>query len=87
VAVASYTSLHLAPDRQPRQQPTTQFITDQMPFLPPNRERQSTEGNKHNAIPAHGILHIFLTLPLYKQMHAFAAFFYILFSQASFKNL
>jgi len=47
VAVASagpYASLHLAPDRQPRQQPTTQFFTGRMPFLPPNQQRQSTEG-------------------------------------------
>ena len=47
VAVASagpYASLHLAPDRQPRQHPTTQFITGRMPFLPPNQQRQCTEG-------------------------------------------
>jgi len=24
--------------------PTTQFFTGRMPFLPPNRQRQSTEG-------------------------------------------
>jgi len=44
VAVASagpYASLHLAPDCQ---YPTTQFITGHMPFLPPNQQRQSTEG-------------------------------------------
>jgi len=49
VAVASaglYASLHLAPDRQPRQHPTTQFFTGRMPFLPPNQQRQSTEGSK-----------------------------------------
>ena len=40
-----YASLHLAPDRQPHQHPTTQFFTGQMPFLPPNQQRQSTEGN------------------------------------------
>jgi len=48
VAVASagqYASLHLAPDRQPRQRPTTQFFTGRMPFLPPNQQRQSTEGS------------------------------------------
>jgi len=48
VAVTSagpYASLHLAPDRQPRQHPTTQFFTGRMPFLPPNQQRQSTEGN------------------------------------------
>ena len=47
MAVASagpYASLHLAPDRQPRQHPTTQFFAGQMPFLPPNQQRQSTEG-------------------------------------------
>jgi len=47
VAVASagpYASLHCAPDRQPRQHPTTQFFTGRMPFLPPNQQRQSTEG-------------------------------------------
>ena len=30
--------------RQPRQHPTTQFFTGQMPFLMPNQQRQSTEG-------------------------------------------
>jgi len=48
VAVASagpYANLHLAPDRQPRQHPTTQFFTGWMPFLPPNQQRQSTESN------------------------------------------
>ena len=49
MAVASagpYASLHLAPDRQPCQHPTTQFFhrLDRMPFLPPNQQRQSTEG-------------------------------------------
>ena len=49
MAVASagpYASLHLAPDRQPHQHPTTQFFTGRMPFLPPNQQRQSTEGTK-----------------------------------------
>jgi len=48
VAVASagtYASLHLAPDRQPHQHPITLFFTGQMPFLPPNQQRQSTEGS------------------------------------------
>jgi len=31
--------------RQPCQHPTTQFFTGRMPFLPPNQQRQSTEGN------------------------------------------
>ena len=41
-----YASLHLAPDRHhTSQHPTTLFFTGQMPFLPPNQQRQSTEGN------------------------------------------
>ena len=48
VAVASagpYASLHLAPDRLPCQHLTTpKFFTGRMPFLPPNQQRQSTEG-------------------------------------------
>jgi len=47
MAVASagpYASLHLTSDRQPCQHPTAQFFTDQMPFLPPNQQCQSTEG-------------------------------------------
>ena len=47
MAVASagpYANLHIAPDKQPRQHPTTQFFTGRMPFLPPNQQRQSTEG-------------------------------------------
>ena len=39
-----YASLHIAPDRQPRQYPTTMFFTGRMPFLPPNQQRQSTVG-------------------------------------------
>jgi len=31
--------------RQPCQHPTTQFFTGRMPFLPPNQQRQSTEGH------------------------------------------
>ena len=31
--------------RQPRQHPTTQFFTGRMPFLLPNQQRQTTEGN------------------------------------------
>jgi len=53
VAVASagpYASLHLAPDRQPHQHPTTLFFTGRMPFLPLNQQRQSTEGTE-DAIP------------------------------------
>ena len=39
-----YASLHLTPDRQSCQHPTTQLFTARMPFLPPNQQRQSTEG-------------------------------------------
>jgi len=40
-----YASLHLTPDRYPCQYPTTQFFTGRiLPFLPPNQQRQSTEG-------------------------------------------
>ena len=39
-----YASLHLAADNHAWcQHPTTQFFTSQMPFLPPNQQRQSTE--------------------------------------------
>jgi len=33
--------------RQPCQHPTTQYFTGRMPFLPPNQQRQSTEGCPH----------------------------------------
>ena len=36
-----HASLHLAPDRLPRQHPTAQFFTGRMPFLPPNQQRQA----------------------------------------------
>ena len=39
-------SRHLAPDRQPHQHPTTHVFTGRMPFLPPNQQRQSTEGKQ-----------------------------------------
>ena len=50
VAVASaglYASLHLAPDRKPRQHFTTEIFTGRMPFLPPNQQCQRTEGKWH----------------------------------------
>jgi len=51
VAVASagpYANhLHLTPDRKRRQYLTTQFFAGQMPFLPPNQQRQSTEGKTY----------------------------------------
>jgi len=40
-----YASLHLAAVREPCQYPATQFFTGRMPFLPPNQQRQSTEGS------------------------------------------
>ena len=40
-----YASLHLAPDKLPCQHPTTLFFTGRMPFLLPNQQCQSTEGN------------------------------------------
>ena len=66
MAVASagpYASLHLAPDRQPDQHPTTLFYRPDA-FLPPNQQHQSTEGRmfkkikrqnckkRHNAPPS-----------------------------------
>ena len=45
----AYASLHLAPDRIPT--PATHhsvFFTGRMPFLPPNQQRQSTEGTTRN---------------------------------------
>ena len=39
-----YASLHLTPNRKPRQHPTTQIFTGRMPFLSPNQHSQSAEG-------------------------------------------
>jgi len=53
VAVASagpHASLHLSPNRQPRQHPTTLFFTGWMPFLLPNQQHQSTEGKPVNQL-------------------------------------
>ena len=36
--------------------PTTQFFTDRMPFLPPNQQRQSTEGFP-NQLLSNGFVH------------------------------
>jgi len=58
VAVASagpYASLHLAPDRQPRQHPTTQFFTGQMPFLPPKKQHQSAKNNSIVVMAYHDV--------------------------------
>ena len=51
MAVASagpYASLHLALDRHHASTPPLSFFTGRMPFLPPNQQRQSTEGCKHS---------------------------------------
>jgi len=67
VAVASagpYASLHLAPDREPRQHPTTQFFTGRMPFLPPNQQRQSTEGMK-----SYSVIRTKLNQMVFKNVH------------------
>jgi len=48
VAVASaglYASLHLIPDNHPTSHHSV-FFTGWMPFLPPNQQRQSTEGKQ-----------------------------------------
>jgi len=44
-SAGTYASLHLAPDRQPRQHSTTQFFyrLDALPVA--QQQRQSTEGN------------------------------------------
>ena len=58
VAVASarpHASLHLTPDRQPRQHPTTQPPTGRTPFLPSNQQRQSTEGKNVHTYYARNI--------------------------------
>jgi len=39
-----YASLHLAPDRSLPAPHHSSFFIDRMPFLPPNQQRQSTEG-------------------------------------------
>ena len=63
VAVASagpYASLHLSPDRQPCQQPTTQFLQARCPSCRPNQQRQSTEGTSLQwiyAIQIHALTH------------------------------
>jgi len=36
--------LHLAPERQPRQQPISQFFSGRVLFLTPNQQCQSSEG-------------------------------------------
>ena len=49
VAMASagpYASLHLAPDRYHTSSSPLSFFTGRMPFLPPNQQRQSTEGQQ-----------------------------------------
>ena len=65
-------NLHPRPDRQPRQHLITQLFTGRMPFMPPNQQRQSTEGspqakqtttersmNSRSRLPRHGIERLF----------------------------
>ena len=58
-SAGTYASLHLAPDRQPHQHPTTLFFTGRMPFLPPNQQRQSTEGTSSITSVPHTHTHTF----------------------------
>jgi len=46
-----YASLHLIPDNHANIPPLS-FFTGRMPFLPPNQQRQSTEGidTQHNDV-------------------------------------
>jgi len=46
-----YASLHLAPDRQSHQHPTTLFFTGRIPFLLPNQQHQSNEGGLKVHVP------------------------------------
>jgi len=53
VAAASagpYAILHLATDRYHTSTPPLSFFTGWMPFLSPNQQRQSTEGNMDDEI-------------------------------------
>jgi len=43
----------------PRQHPTTQFFTGRMPFLPPNQQRQSTEGHPFILLHTHAHTHTY----------------------------
>jgi len=49
---------------QPRQHPTTQFFSGRMPFLPPNQQRQSTEGSGLEKLSAYFIVQLLLLLTL-----------------------
>ena len=54
-----YASLHLAADRC--QHPTTLFFTGWMPFLPPNQQRQTTEGKLSKINQSNGVTGLQLT--------------------------
>ena len=43
-----YASLHLGLDSNHASTALLRFFTGRMPFLPPNRQRQSTEGSNNN---------------------------------------
>ena len=44
-SAGTYASLHLAPVDNDASTPPLSFFTGQTPFLSPNQQRQSTEGN------------------------------------------
>jgi len=44
VSVGPYASLHVAPEITTPAPTPLKFFTGRMPFLPPNQQRQSTEG-------------------------------------------
>jgi len=49
-----YASLHLIPDNHANIPPTIQFFTGRMPFLLPNKQRQSTEGKSTEGMSTEG---------------------------------
>jgi len=49
----------LAPDRYHASTSPLKFFTGQMPFLPPNQQRQSTEGKGHKLQLHHFIFSLF----------------------------
>ena len=73
--------------RQPCQHPITQFFTGRMPFLPPNQQRQSTEGkscrnklyNKSITKCSSGVTWLHLT-DLYTVIHNYGNPWFLLYS-------
>jgi len=56
-----YANLHLAQRDNHASIPALNFFTDWMPFLPPNQQRQSTEGMKRTDICCSKISFSFLS--------------------------